>query len=91
MTLEHLEATFYKEGFAKFPTSDFIELGLTQNEVDGLVKIGATEATHVTALMAAIAGAGATPVQPCTYDFKLTDAASMVATAKILEAVGVSA
>lgn len=31
------------------------------------------------------------PVQPCTYDFGFTDAASMVATALVLENVGVSA
>lgn len=91
LTLEHLEAAFYKEGFAKFPAADFLALGLTQADIDGLTQIGATEATHVTALMAAIAGAGATPVQPCTYNFGLTDAASMVAVAKVLEAVGISA
>lgn len=91
LTLEHLESAFYKEGFTKFPASDFIALGLSQAQVDGLVQIAATEATHVTVLMAAIAGAGATPFEPCTYDFKFTDAASMVATAKVLEAVGVSA
>lgn len=91
MTLEHLESAFYKEGFAKFTAADFLALGLTQEDVDGLTQIGVTEATHVTALMAAIAGAGATPVQPCTYNFGLTDAASMVAAAKVLEAVGISA
>ncbi|RPB17090.1 hypothetical protein P167DRAFT_556663 [Morchella conica CCBAS932] len=91
LTLEHLESAFYKEGFAKFPAADFLALGLTQEDVDGLTQIGVTEATHVTALMAAIAGAGATPVQPCTYNFGLTDAASMVAAAKVLEAVGISA
>lgn len=31
------------------------------------------------------------PVQPCTYDFGFTDAAGMVATALVLENVGVSA
>jgi len=91
LTLEHLEAAFYKQGFAKFPPSEFTALGLSKEQIDGLVKIGKTEAAHVTALMGAIAGAGATPVSPCTYDFKFTDAKSMIATAKVLEAVGVSA
>jgi len=91
LTLEHLEAEFYKAGFAMFPPSEFMALGLAAEQIDGLVAIGKTEAAHVTALMAAIAAAGATPVSPCTYDFKFTDAKSMIATAKVLEAVGVSA
>jgi len=91
LTLEHLEAAFYKQGFAKFAPSEFMALGLAQEQIDGLVKIGKTEASHVTALMGAIAGTGATPVSTCTYDFKFTDAKSMIATAKVLEAVGVSA
>lgn len=65
--------------------------GLTEEQVKGLKQIGATEATHVTALMSTLAGLGEKPFEPCTYDFKLTDVASMVATAKVLEAVGVSA
>jgi hypothetical protein len=56
-----------------------------------LIQIGKTEATHVTVLSGAISGAGGKPVEPCEYDFGFTDAASMVATAKVLEAVGVSA
>lgn len=55
--------------------------------------VGMTEATHVTTLQGAIAGAGAKPVEPCQYNFdaSLTDAKTMVATARVLEAVGVSA
>jgi len=91
LTLEHLESAFYSQGFQKFPEADFTALGLTPDQIIGLKKVGETEATHVTVLMSAIMGAGATPVQPCQYDFKFTTAADMVATAKILEAVGVSA
>ncbi|KAF3940919.1 hypothetical protein ABW19_dt0202984 [Dactylella cylindrospora] len=91
LTLEHLEAAFYSQGFAKFPESDFAALGLTPEQIVALKKVGETEATHVTVLMSALMSAGATPVQPCQYDFKFTTAADMVGTAKILEAVGVSA
>lgn len=93
LTAEHLEATFYKQGFAKFPASDFIALGLKDSDVQSLIKVGETEATHVTTLLSAIAGAGAVPVQPCQYNFDaaFASAKAMVATARILEAVGVSA
>lgn len=66
-------------------------LGLDAAGIEGLTAIGKTEATHVKVLSDVIKAAGATPVEPCTYDFKLTNAASMIATARILEAVGISA
>lgn len=91
LTLEHLETAFYKDGFAKFPASDFKALGLSDATITGLVAIGETEATHVTQLMAALTAVGVAPVPPCTYNFNIPDAATMLATAKVLEAVGVSA
>ncbi|CAD6498691.1 BgTH12-04352 [Blumeria graminis f. sp. triticale] len=91
LTLENLEASFYQQGFARFPDSDFAALGLNQADILNLKSISTIEATHVTTLSAAIAGTGAAPVQPCIYDFKFSDAASMVSTASILESVGVSA
>lgn len=91
LTLEHLEAAFYKEGFAKFPASDFQALGFSDETIAGLVTIGETEAAHVTQLMAALTAVGIAPVPPCTYKFDFPDASTMIATAKVLEAVGVSA
>ncbi|KAK0099552.1 hypothetical protein ONS96_008055 [Cadophora gregata f. sp. sojae] len=91
LTLENLETAFYQQGFAKFPDSDFAALGLAPQEITNLKSIGGTEATHVTTLTSAIAGAGTAPVAPCTYNFAFTDAKSMVATAAVLENVGVSA
>lgn len=38
-----------------------------------------------------ITSLGGTPVPACTYKFNLIDAASMIATARVLEAVGISA
>lgn len=93
LTAEHLESEFYKQGFAKFPASDFQALGLTEAQIKSLMGVGQTEAVHVTTLQSAIAQAGAKPVEPCQYNFDaaLTDAKTMVATARVLEAVGVSA
>ncbi|KAI1547325.1 ferritin ribonucleotide reductase-like protein [Pyrenophora tritici-repentis] len=73
--------------------SDFMALGLSAGQVKSLMGVGQTEATHVTTLQSAIAGAGAKPVEPCQYNFDaaLMSAKSMVATARVLEAVGVSA
>lgn len=91
MTAENLESAFYQQGFAQFQDSDFAALGLTTTDIANLKSIGGTEQTHVTTLTAAIAGAGAITVQPCTYNFKFTTAAAMVATAAVLENIGVSA
>ncbi|KAF2401419.1 hypothetical protein EJ06DRAFT_509066 [Trichodelitschia bisporula] len=91
LTLEHLESTFYQQGFAKFPDSDFAALGLSPDQITGLKQVGMTEQTHVTQLMSAISAAGAKPVEACTYNFGFTTAANMVGTARVLEAVGISA
>ncbi|KAF2197855.1 hypothetical protein GQ43DRAFT_443864 [Delitschia confertaspora ATCC 74209] len=91
LTAEHLESAFYAQGFAKFPASDFQALGLSDASIASLQNIGQTEATHVSTLISAIAAAGTKPVEPCTYNFGFTDAKAMVATARVLEAVGVSA
>ncbi|EGO60883.1 hypothetical protein NEUTE1DRAFT_76452 [Neurospora tetrasperma FGSC 2508] len=92
LTLEHLENTFYREGFAKFPAADFTALGLSESQIKDLQGIGSIEEEHVILLQGAIAAAGAKPVQECTYNFQaVTSAAAMVATAAVLENVGVSA
>ncbi|OAA39950.1 Ferritin/ribonucleotide reductase-like protein [Metarhizium rileyi] len=91
LTLEHLEEAFYRQGFAKFPDSDFAALGLKENQIKDLKGIGQTEQEHVTFLQSAIAQAGVQPVQPCEYDFKFTDAAGMATQGALLENIGVSA
>ncbi|ETS79606.1 hypothetical protein PFICI_09459 [Pestalotiopsis fici W106-1] len=91
LTLEWLETSFYQQGFAMFPDDQFAALGLNQQQITDLKNIGQTEQSHVQFLQSAIAQAGVQPVQPCTYNFGFTDAKSMVATASVLENVGVSA
>lgn len=93
LTAEHLESAFYQQGFAKFQDTDFMALGLTAGQIKSLKGVGATEAVHVSTLLSAISGAGIKPVEPCEYNFDaaLADAKTMVATARVLEAVGVTA
>jgi hypothetical protein len=91
LTLEFLETAFYQQGFATFQDSDFLALGLTATDLTNLKSIGQTEQTHVDTLLTAIAASDTQPVAPCTYNFGFKTAAEMVATAAILENVGVSA
>jgi hypothetical protein len=89
--LEFLETAFYQQGFALFQDSDFLALGLTATDLTNLKSIGQTEQTHVDTLLTAIAASGTQPVAPCVYNFGFKTASDMVATAAILENVGVSA
>ncbi|KAJ6788844.1 hypothetical protein PWT90_06996 [Aphanocladium album] len=91
LTLENLEESFYREGFAKFKESDFAALGLDQQQIADLQQIGKTEAQHVGLLQSSLAQGGVKPVQRCEYEFGFTDAAGMVKTAAVLENIGVSA
>ncbi|GAA95691.1 uncharacterized protein L969DRAFT_15615 [Mixia osmundae IAM 14324] len=88
LTLEHLEATFYAQGLANFSASDFPSAQVYAN----IQQISADEASHVQFLTSALSAAGASPFQACTYDFSsVTSATAMLATAQVLEGVGVSA
>ncbi|KAG9694520.1 Ferritin/ribonucleotide reductase, partial [Aureobasidium melanogenum] len=92
LTLEHLEATFYAEALEKFTAQDFAAAGF--NETDfytNLQMIAKEEATHVNFLTTALKGAGVTPVEACTYDFGMLTPQSVMATASVVEGLGVSA
>ncbi|KAM0546709.1 hypothetical protein ACHAPJ_010746 [Fusarium lateritium] len=93
LTLEHLEETFYREAFATLSDEAFAPLGLSATSLSDIKAIGKTEEEHVVLLQSALAGAGFHPVEECKYDFAgaTADPAAMVATAGILESVGVSA
>ncbi|KAL8943216.1 MAG: hypothetical protein Q9216_001204 [Gyalolechia sp. 2 TL-2023] len=91
LTLEHLEDKFYREGLANFTQADFAAEGFDATVYDNLKEVSSDETTHVSFLTAALTKAGAEPVAECTYAFGVTDVKTFLATASILEGVGVSA
>ncbi|KAF2835076.1 hypothetical protein M501DRAFT_1008844 [Patellaria atrata CBS 101060] len=91
LTLEHLENNFYKQGIANFTEADFAAAGFNSTMYNNIMRIGKDETAHVDFLTTALEAAGVTPVKECTYAFGVTDVMTLVATASILEGVGVSA
>ncbi|KAM0482557.1 hypothetical protein ACHAPX_003076 [Trichoderma viride] len=91
LTLEHLEDTFYRQGLANFTQADFAKAGYDATFYSNIQKVSEDEKTHVSFLTSALKAAGAAPVEACTYSFGVTDVPSFLATASILEGVGVSA
>ncbi|KAJ6594507.1 ferritin-like domain-containing protein [Mycena capillaripes] len=91
LTLEHLEATFYKQSLDKFSDSDFIDAGYPEWTRSRFVQIRDHEVTHVTFLTTALETAGARAVDACEYSFPVTDVDSFVNLAAILELVGTAA
>lgn len=91
LTLEHLEDTFYREGLAKFSEQDFADAGYDATFYSNIKKVSTDEAAHVDFLTKGLTAAGATPVAECTYKFGYKDVKSFLATAAVLEGVGVSA
>ena len=91
LTLEHLEAAFYAQALSQFSADDFANAGYPDWVRYRLTEIAAHEAQHVALLSGALTAAGANATEACTYEFGLTSPASVLATAQVLEGVGVSA
>ncbi|MDX8150963.1 ferritin-like domain-containing protein [Patulibacter brassicae] len=82
LTLEYLEADFYKQG-RKLSLND---------ETMGIARVfGREEAEHVDALKKTIQQLGGTPVEEPTFTFPITNQASFIKLAMTLEDTGVSA
>lgn len=94
-TLEQLESQFYAAGLKKFSDSDFTAAGFTSSALatQQITSIQSDEATHATVLEAELTNLGVSPNSTCTFNFDsaLTDVATMAATARIVENVGVAA
>ncbi|KAF9889215.1 hypothetical protein FE257_007528 [Aspergillus nanangensis] len=91
LTLEHLEAAFYEQGLANYTQEDFIKAGFQDPFYTNLQQVAADEKSHEEFLTQALSGAGASPVERCTYAFPVTDVKSFLTLANVLEGVGVSA
>jgi hypothetical protein len=91
LTLEHLEDTFYREALAKYSVADFKNAGFDEETYNRIKTVSKDEETHVSFLTGALKAAGAKPVDECKYNFGYNDVKSFLATASVLEGVGVSA
>jgi len=99
LTLERLEATYYRRVLTRFTEEEFENaevfegLGdyLRTNAFENFQRISEHEDTHVETLVSVIRHAGGKPVPPSEYNFGIADVASAVRTAKLLENTGVRA
>ncbi|KAI1062894.1 hypothetical protein NW752_004413 [Fusarium irregulare] len=91
LTLEHLENQFYMQGLSNFTEKDFADAGYDSTFYNNIKTVSSDESAHVDFLTKALKAAGVTPVEKCSYSFGVTDVKSFLATASILEGVGVSA
>lgn len=99
LTLEHLEATFYREGLKEFSEDELMEakaldtFGETiRMEVPTYLKtIGEHEAAHVKALTKTIKKLGSEPVSEDKYEFPYKNANQFLKIAMALENTGVAA
>lgn len=93
--LEQLETQFYNAALAKFQESDFTTAGFANAQVpiEQMKVMAFDEQAHSTALQAALKSFGEEPITTCKFNFEsaLTDLATTVATARVVENVGVSA
>jgi Ferritin-like domain len=74
-----------------FDAAAYEAIGFQTGVRDRISLIADQEAEHVAFLTAGIEGAGGTPVAEGVYEFGYTDLASFLATAAVIEGVGVSA
>jgi len=91
LTLEHLEAAFYREGLKRFDEAAFTDAGYDPAVRKNLGMIRDHEAEHVDTLTQVIGDLKGEPVAAGKYDFGYEDVAGFLAVAQTLENTGVSA
>lgn len=68
LTLEHLEATFYKEGLQNYTQADFVAAGFADPFYANLMEVAKDEATHVSFLTSALSGTCYSVIPPMSHD-----------------------
>ncbi|KAI9176146.1 hypothetical protein H9P43_006511 [Blastocladiella emersonii ATCC 22665] len=93
LQLELLEASFYTEGLRRFPEAEMRRAGVANagQAFRDLMHLLEHEQAHVKTLDAAIKAMGGKAVSQCEFTFNLLDVKTFLATARVLEKVGVSA
>ncbi len=91
LTLEHLEATFYRMGMEQFAAEDYTAIGFQASVRDYIGMIAEHEAAHVDTLTGVVSDLDGEPVEEAEYDFGFTDLTSFLATAAAVENLGVAA
>lgn len=91
LTLEHLEATFYRKGMETFTEQDYLDIGLQASVREYVMLVEEHEAEHVEVLISVINQLGGTPVEEATYDFGYKTLPEFLAVAQALENTGVAA
>jgi hypothetical protein len=88
LTLENLEAAYYKQALEKFSAADFSKAGFPDWVRARVSQISQHETSHVKLLSAAL---GNQSVPACEYAFPLTDVKTFISFSSFLENIGVSA
>lgn len=99
LTLEHLEATFYREGLERFSDSELRNADILCRSNEALNEgvparireISEHEQDHVAALSAVVKALGGDPSQRFEFAFPYDDASGFLRIAQLLETTGVSA
>jgi rubrerythrin len=91
LTLEHLEAAFYRDALEQFTGDDFVAIGFQASVVDRMTAIRDQEIAHVETLTQVITELGGEPVAEAEYDFGYADLTEFLAVAQALEDTGVAA
>jgi len=99
LTLERLEATFYRRVLERFNQREFESAGIfdglgayvRRNVYENFQRISRHENTHVKTLVSIIRSLNGKPVPQSEYNFGITNVASVVRTARVLENTGVRA
>jgi len=93
--LEQLETQFYEAALAKFQEQDFTTAGFSSPQVpiEQMKVMAFDERTHSVALQSTLKSFGEEPITSCKFNFDAAtaDLATTVATARVVENVGVSA